>query len=334
MIEDAWRAFLQSPTFYGFGTASVHPFPWGLHRKDREGDAAASELIFRRMLQEWEIPPDVATYFIGAVDDAFRRVQEAIPLATLNGLKKPGYMRETMIPGVGNLFSNDPDETERSFLLRMDMFRILLGKFGLLNVPGVTAPADYDREHVYKCLRAVAHGWIYHEVGHLLEDNDWIRLDPSVANGAASDFYGTKLRIADLNGDWFGGNTVELKRAIDGVGTDIRVERFGRWMLRDDVDLYFHYVYTIGFYAFDCERVFDSPLAKHRLMLTLLYETGLELSHEYGNAFGMGHHNRFVARRDAFLRANPFHQFDKLRYIMRIYRDRAALHIEEKFTRG
>ncbi len=150
------------------------------------------------------------------------------------------------------------------------MFRILLGKFGLLNVPGVTATADYDREHVYKCLRAVAHGWIYHEVGHLLEDNNWIRLAPSVADGVASNFYGTKLRIVDLNGDWFGGNTVELKRAIDGVGTDIRVERFGRWMLRDEMDQYFHYVYTIGFFAFDCEWVFDSPLAKHRLMLTLL----------------------------------------------------------------
>ncbi len=48
----------------------------------------------------------------------------------------------------------------------------------------------------------------------------------------------------------------------------------------------------------------------------------------------MGHHNRFVARRDVFLKANPFHQFDKLQDIMRIYRDRAELHIEEKPTRG
>ncbi len=92
MIEDTWRTFLQSPTFYGFGTASVPPFSWGLHRKDREGDAATAELVFRRMLQEWEIPPDVATYFIGAADEAFRRVQKVIPLATLNALEKPGYM--------------------------------------------------------------------------------------------------------------------------------------------------------------------------------------------------------------------------------------------------
>ncbi len=117
VIEDTWRTFLQSPTFYGFGTASVPPFPWGLHRKDREGDAATAELVFRRMLQEWEIPPDVVTHFIGAADDAFRRVQEVIPLAMLNGLEKPGYMRETMIPGV-RLRTKEPRCASGMHLLR------------------------------------------------------------------------------------------------------------------------------------------------------------------------------------------------------------------------
>jgi len=328
--QDAWQLFLESPTFYGFGSASVPPFSWGIHRKDVEGGAITAEHVFRRMLSEWEIPPQATAHFIGAADRAFRSALEIIPPAVLNALEKPGYMRETMIPGVGNLFSNDPDETERPFILRMDMFRILLGKFGLVDVPGVKAQRAYEEGHVYKCLRAVAAGWIFHEIGHLLADNGWIRLDPCAADGAASDFYGVKLRIADSNYAWLGGNTAELKRAIDGVGTDIRVERFGREMLHDDMDLYFHYVYTIGLYAFDCERVFDTALARHRLMLTLLYETGLELAHAHGNAFGMGHHDRFVARRDEFLRGDPFQQFDELREIMRIYRDRTELRMPEK----
>ena len=55
----------------------------------------------------------------------------------------------------------------------------------------------------------------------------------------------------------------------------------------------------------------------------MLYDTGLDLAHHYGNTFGIRRHEAFVIRRQAFLQANSFHDFDTLCYIMRTCRNRS-----------
>ena len=333
MIDEAWNTFAGSRTFYGFGTAPVPPFAWGVYRTDGRDDLDASASAFRRMLEVWQIAPDRLVLFVRAADDAFARVQTVIGRETLDTLPKPGFMGEILVPGVGNLFSNDPEEKQRPFLFRMDMFRMLLGKLGLPGSTGRSHWAGPAGDEASRCLRAVAQGWIYHEVGHVLEVNGWIRMDPSAGRDVASGFYAAKLALVDRNRDWFPGNPTGLKQAIDGVGTDIRVERFGRWMMRDDMDSYFHYVHTIGRYAFDGEAVFGTPFARHRFVLTMLYDTGLDLAHHYGNTFGIRRHEAFVIRRQAFLQANPFHDFDTLYHIMRTYRDRSELCFDDASDR-
>ena len=199
MIDEAWNTFAGSRTFYGFGAAAVPPFAWGVYRTDRRDDLDASAVVFRRMLEAWQIAPGILVLFVRAADDAFARVQNVIGPDTLDTLPKPGFMREIMVSGVGNLFSNDPEEKQRPFLFRMDMFRMLLGKLGLPGPTGRSHGPGPGEEEVSRRLGAVAQGWIYHEVGHVLEVNGRCNSDSKHnCTNPAERFYQYQRKFAAL----------------------------------------------------------------------------------------------------------------------------------------